>query len=396
MERADVLIIGGGLIGCATAWHLARGGASVLLVEAGDINSGASGQNAGSLHFQMERRFLENGEALADQAARIVALNRLAIAEWRGLEDALGVDLHVSRQGGLMVAETPDQVALLEAKSRREIAEGLDTQLLDGAAACALCPALGPGVLAASYLADEGHADPRAVTPAFARAARDAGATISTRSRVRSLERRSGGGFAVHVVGGQGDHVVHAEQMLIAAGAWTPAICSLVNLHMPLFPVALLMNATERTAPLLPQLIQHVGRRLSMKQAYAGNILIGGGWPSRLAQRHDGGFDLDAKATIIPASRSANLRAAIDIVPRIGALNLIRSWTGITTISADQLPIVGGVSRVPGLHVAAGGSAFTLGPTFARLIAQAMGGARVAELDVVSPDRFNHLNSFMG
>jgi sarcosine oxidase subunit beta len=396
VERADVLIIGGGLIGCATAWHLARSGASVLLIEAGDINSGASGQNAGSLHFQMERRFLENGEALADQAARIVALNRLAIAEWRGLENALGADLHVSLQGGLMVAETPDQVALLEAKSRREIAEGMDTRLLDGEAARTLCPALGRGVLAASYLSDEGHADPRAVTPAFASAATDAGATIAARSRVRSLERRAGGGFDVRVVDGQGEQVIHAGQLLIAAGAWTPSICALANLHMPLFPVALLMSVTERTAPLLPQLIQHVGRRLSMKQAYAGNILIGGGWPSRLAQRPDGGFDLGAKATIIPASRSANLRAAIDIVPRIGTLNLIRSWTGITTISADQLPIVGAVSRVPGIHVAAGGSAFTLGPTFARLIAQGMGGARVAELDVVSPDRFNHLNSFMG
>ena len=85
MEQSHVLVIGGGLIGCATAWHLARAGAAVTLVEAGEINAGASGQNAGSLHFQMERRFLENGAALADQAQRIVALNRLAIDEWRGI-----------------------------------------------------------------------------------------------------------------------------------------------------------------------------------------------------------------------------------------------------------------------------------------------------------------------
>ncbi|MBB5686865.1 NAD(P)/FAD-dependent oxidoreductase [Sphingobium boeckii] len=396
MSKTDVLIIGGGLIGCATALHLARAGASVRLVEAGDINAGASGQNAGSLHFQMERRFLENGAALADQAARIIALNRLAIDEWRGLEVDLGVDLHVSQKGGLMVAETPEQVALLEAKSRREISGGLATQLLDGDAARALCPALGPDVLAASYLADEGHADPRALTPAFAHAAAEAGAVISTRQHVLSITRRSPGGFDVAAKKGDEMETLQADQIFVAAGAWTPAVCALANLHIPLFPVALLMNATERTGPILPQLIQHVGRRLSMKQAYAGNVIIGGGWPSRLAQRPDGGFDLNARASIIPLSRSGNLRAAIDIVPQIGALNLIRSWTGVTTISADQLPIAGAVSRVPGFYVAAGGSAFTLGPTFARLIARVMGGERVEALDVLSPDRFNHLNSFMG
>lgn len=396
MERTDVLIVGGGLIGCAAAWHLAARGASVLLVEAGDINSGASGQNAGSLHFQMERRFLENGEALADQAARIIALNLLAIEEWGGLEAALGAGLHVARNGGLMVAETAGQVALLEAKSRRENAQGLHTRLLDGAAARALCPALGEGVLAASYLAVEGHADPRAVTPALAEAARGQGVQVVTGCRVRAIERRAGGGFDVRASGGQGYGRIVADQVLVAAGAWTASVAALANLHIPLFPVALLMNVTEKSEPMLAQLIQHVGRRLSMKQAYAGNILIGGGWPSRLAQTAQGGFDLDSRSTIIPDSRGGNLRAAIDVVPRIGGLNVIRSWTGVTTVSADQLPIVGPVSRVPGFHVAAGGSAFTLGPTFARLIARAIGGESVPELDVVSPDRFNHLNSFMG
>ena len=396
MDTCDVLIIGGGLIGCASAWHLARTGAKVALVEAGDINAGASGQNAGSLHFQMERRFLENGDVLADQAARIVALNRLAIEDWRGIEQDLGVDLHVAQHGGLMVAETPEQVALLESKTRREVAEGLATVLLDGDAARDLCPVLGPRVLAASYLADEGHADPRALGPALAAAARAAGARLATRSRVEALGRRTAGGFDAVVSGADGSHTIHASQVLVAAGAWTPTICALANLHMPLFPVALLMNASERTTPILPQLIQHVGRRLSMKQAHAGNILIGGGWPARLAQKSGGGFDLNARATVLPESRSANLRAAIDVVPAVGQLNLIRSWTGVTTISADQLPIVGEIGRMPGFFVAGGGSAFTLGLTFARLIARAMSGIAVPELDVLSPNRFNHLNSFMG
>jgi len=143
--------------------------------------------------------------------------------------------------------------------------------------------------------------------------------------------------------------------------------------------------------------VQHVGRRLSMKQAESGNILIGGGWASRL-QRADTGFDLSRPATINPEALRANLKAAADTVPGVAALNIIRSWTGIVALTADQLPLVGAVSRVPGLYVAAGGSGFTLGPTFARLLAAEMAGecGGDGELALFSPDRFDHLNGFMG
>jgi sarcosine oxidase subunit beta len=391
MEKADVLVVGGGLIGCAAAWHLATVGASVILVEAGDIGMGASGQNAGSLHFQIERRFLENGEALAEQAARTVTLSHIAIEDWRGLEADLGTDLHVVMDGGLMVAETPEEVALLERKIRRETDAGLRMQLLDGDEARRIAPYLSANIIAAGHSLDEGHADSRAVTPAFAGACRRAGADVRTGTRIQAL-RRVHGGFEAF-----GENLaVRADRILVACGAWTPQVCALANLHVPLYPVALLMNATERTPLFMPHLVQHVGRRLSMKQAHAGNLLIGGGWPSCLARSADGSFDLSVRAAMIEESLAGNLRAAIDTVPRVEPLNLIRSWTGITAISADQLPIVGEIPRMPGFWVAGGGSAFTLGPSFGRLIAQAMAGRPTAELDIVSPARFEHLNSAMG
>lgn len=391
MEQADVAIIGGGLVGCATAWRLARKGASVALVEAGDINAGASGQNAGSLHFQIERRFLENGDDLADQGAQIVALSRHAVIDWRTIEDELDADLHVAMHGGLMVAETAEQVALLERKAERESREGLAVRTIDGDAARTLAPYLAPGILAANFSADEGHADPRAITPALADAARREGASIRTAAPVRQLTRENGR-FTLR---GDG-YAVSASQLLVAAGAWTAHICAMINIHMPIYPVALLMNATERTPPMVPHLVQHVGRRLSLKQTHAGNLLIGGGWPSRLAQTEDGSFDLSAKAQLIPESLTGNLMAARDVVPGVTRLNLIRSWTGITAITSDQLPIAGPVPRMPGLWVAAGGSAFTLGLTFARMLAEAMSGGEQDALALLSPARFEHLNGFMG
>jgi len=399
-EAADILVIGAGLVGSAAAWHCARAGASVLIAEAGHPNIGASGQNAGSLHFQIERRFLENGERLAEEAARITAISRMAIDDWAGLEAALGEDLHVRREGGLMIAETPAEVDLLGRKVAREQAAGLATQLLDGDEARRIAPYLSPHIVAAGFLADEGHADPRAVTPAFARAAVRAGAVLRNETRAVEIARRQGGGFSVTLRQATGETRIRTERLLIAAGAWSPQVGMLANIHLPLFPVALTMNATERIASFLPHLVQHVGRRLSMKQTHAGNILIGGGWPSRLRRGAGGGFDPALRPEPIEASRTENLRAAVAVVPAVANMNLLRSWTGVTAVTADQLPLVGEVPRVPGLFVAAGGSAFTLGPTFARLVArqileQDRAGADDA-LALLSPARFEHLNGFMG
>ncbi len=399
MNRVDVLVIGAGLVGSATAWHLARGSASTLLIDAGDPNTGASGQNAGSLHFQIERRFLENGEKLAAEAAHITSISRMAIEEWRRLEAELGEDLYVRQDGGLMVAETGAEVTLLENKVRREQDAGLRTLLLDGAEARARAPSLSMGIVAAAYLADEGHADPKTVTPAFVRAAKAAGATFWPRTRIVAIARRSGGFVATLDTEGEVS-TLHAGSIMLAAGAWSPRVAALANLHLPLFPVALSMNVTERLPAFLPQLIQHVGRRLSMKQAHSGNVLIGGGWPARLRLDDAGHFDPGLRPDLIEASLSGNLEAAVSVVPRIAGANLIRSWTGVTAITSDQLPLVGEVPRLPGFYVAAGGSVFTLGPTFARLIARRILGLTRPgaddPLEIVSPARFEHLNGFMG
>jgi len=398
-SRYDLVVIGAGLIGAATAWRCARAGASVLIVEAGHANAGASGQNAGSLHFQIERRFLENGDRLAEEAARIVTLSRMAIDDWASLEDDLAADLHVRRDGGLMVAETPDEIALLEAKVKREGAAGLGTILLDGDAARHIAPYLAGSVAAAGFLREEGHADPRAVTPAFLRSASLQGAELRTATRVTDIQAVRPG-FDVELRHDERAQTVRAGRVLIAAGAWSPRVATLANIHLPIFPVALQMNATERVRPLVPHLVQHVGRRLSMKQSHAGNILIGGGWPAKLRRGADGGFDPGLRPEPIEASRVGNLQVATMVVPAVAEMNLLRCWTGVTAITADQLPVVGEIPRLPGLFVAAGGSAFTLGPSFARLIARQIMDQDRAEADdalaVVAPARFEHLNGFMG
>ncbi|WP_137679857.1 NAD(P)/FAD-dependent oxidoreductase [Aurantiacibacter suaedae] len=395
VSTADVLIVGGGLIGCASAWHLADHGLAIELVERGHINAGASGQNAGSLHFQIERRFLEQGEQAAREGAVIVLLSKLAIGDWATLEDRLGRPLDIAMHGGLMVAETEAELDLLAFKVGRENELGLSTVLLDAAELRAHSRCLSPALAGAAWLAEEGHANPRILTDAYAQAAKQRGAVLHTGTRVTRLTMEQDGTYRVQLVEAGKERTVLARKVLLAAGHWSTRLANMLGLNLPLYPAPLTMSVTDRADPMLPFLVQHVGQRLSMKQTDDGNLLIGGGWPSRLERGEDGLPDLDRPALVDSANLRANLEVAARVMPALRQRSLLRTWTGTTCVSADQLPIVGEISAAPGLFVAAGGSLFTLGPVLARLLAQTIAtGTMAEEIALFSPARFAKLDAF--
>ncbi|MET9478147.1 FAD-dependent oxidoreductase, partial [Streptomyces sp. NPDC002922] len=170
-ERYDLVVVGGGLLGCLTAWMAARDGAHVLLVDKDQVNQHASGQNAGSLHFQLEYRMVEAGEEAARVAAEAMPLHLDAAAMWARMEDEIGEPLGVRQTGGLMVAENADQVGMLEFKAELERSWGLDVRTLDRTELDAVAPYLSRNILAANLSALEGKADARIAAPAVGRAA---------------------------------------------------------------------------------------------------------------------------------------------------------------------------------------------------------------------------------
>ena len=395
----DILIVGGGLIGCAAAWHLRRHGLDVVLAEQRHINAGASGQNAGSLHFQIERRFLEQGERQARDAARIVNLNRLAITEWADLEEQLGRPLDIAMHGGIMVAETAAELDLLARKTALENELGLPTEMLNQAQLRERAPCLSDQLVGAAWLGDEGHANPRILSAAYAQEAADLGARILTGTAVRKLVPLKGKdgarAYCAHLSGPDGETTVTAGRVLLATGHWSASLATTLGINIPLYPAPLMMSVTDRTSQRLPFLIQHVGQRLSMKQTEDGNFLVGGGWPSLLAHGADGRPDFETPPTLDMAGLRANLAVAARVMPELARRSLIRSWTGTTCISADHMPIVGEVLPARGLYVAAGGSMFTLGPLLARLLSDMIAtGTQPEELAMFTPDRFVHLNAF--
>jgi glycine/D-amino acid oxidase-like deaminating enzyme len=388
-EHYDVAVVGAGLIGCAAAHYLSRTGRRVVVLDQSEINRGASGRNAGSLHFQIEPRMVDVLLSDPQKLAELIPVNLQAIEDWQRVASELRCDLEIVMQGGLMIAETEAEHELLLRKNALEVQAGLTVRIVDRAELSRLAPYLSEQVRFASFCPQEGHANPRLIAPAFAASARANGAVFRLNARVRTLQPSMTGWRIFSHATDASDIDIEAEAVLIAAGAWSTEILKPVGFHVPLTAVGLQMMVTQRTAPLMNHLVQHMGRRLSMKQLEAGNILIGGGWPARLHDVEELGEIADAQLHERAMIGSAAVAALC--VPATRQLSIIRSWSGIACIAPDHLPVLGAVDSLPGIFIAAGGSSFTLGPTYARLISELMSSGRASmPIGLYHPERFGH------
>lgn len=372
--QREVVVIGAGLVGAATAFELARRRMPVLVLDCDEVNAGASGRNAGSLHFQLEPRMSDTLRDHPERLAQLLPVSLRAIKDWRNLENEIG-DVGYARSGGMLIGETTADEALLHRKVELENRHDLRTELMSGEALAKAAPYLSSSVKVASYCLEEGHADPLRVTPAYVKAGRALGAEYWLRTRVLRIVQTEFG-FNIQVgrdALGQGEKsstvsYIQASRVVIACGAWSKSLVEQLGVQLDIRPVALTMSVTERTAPLVPHLVQHMGRKLSLKQTESGNLLIGGGWPASL--RWSGKTkELDGADTV-SESLIGNLRVARDAVPTISSLRLLRSWTGIASDTPDHLPVCGPVPGVSQAYVVGASSSFTLGPTLSKALSE--------------------------
>ncbi|MEM1266946.1 MAG: FAD-dependent oxidoreductase, partial [Pseudomonadota bacterium] len=294
-DRADLAIIGGGVTGISAALHAARAGASVVCLDRGRVNGEASGGNAGSLHLQL-LSWDFGGKAVGDGSLqlRTLPLQRESVDLWAALEAELQADFEMRITGGMMVAETTEQIGFLEAKAAAERRVGIETDVISAEHARERVPALAETVVAAAWCPGEGKINPLVATPALADAARAAGAVIEERTPVTGLAR-DGTGYLINTPRGQ----VCARRLLIAAGGWSARIGAELGLSLPVRGAPLQMVVTAPAPPLVPCLLAHAERHLTLKQADAGSIIIGGAWP---ADTGPGG-----QALVLPESLEGNL-----------------------------------------------------------------------------------------
>lgn len=357
-SRTDVLVVGGGIAGLATAWFLAREGVGVTLLERQELAGKASGANAGSLHAQVPHaEFLEYGEDWARGYADCIPLLLESIELWRRLESELGADLEVSVGGGLLVADAEAQMAAIRRKAAIERAAGLEVEVLDAPALRGLAPYLTERAVGGLFCPGEGKANPLAAGPALAKAARASGVVIRTQTRLLGLRRESSG-FEAQTDAG----LIHAGRVVNAAGADAAAVAAMLGLDFAIQGFPIQVNVTEAVAPLVPHLLYYAGGKLTLKQTRRGAFLIGGGWPARLGA--------DGRPAVDPASLAGNMATAVAVVPRLAAARVLRSWPAIVNGTADWRPVLGEVPGLPGFHmVVFPWMGFTGGPIAARLVA---------------------------
>ncbi|SOH94883.1 Glycine/D-amino acid oxidase [Monaibacterium marinum] len=355
MLEPDLLIIGGGITGQCAALVAADAGAMVTIVDM-QRNAG-SHANAGSLHVQMQSRFLRLNPHLADNLESSLPLYMSAVAEWQALDAALG-GVELTQQGGLMLADTPAQLDFLHQKAAREQKKGLDVEILYRDTLHRLAPWLSPHVVGAELCRNEGKLNPLIAN----RKMREA----LTARGVRFVQDQ-----ITHITDGprpiaHGAQNYPAGAVLIASSWGGGQLAQPLGLRIQTPPEPLHMNITEAGAYEIQHLVQHAERPITLKQFRSGQVVIGGGWQANLAR------DDSAAPAIKPDSLLGNVALAARIAPGIGGLRVLRTWAGYNT-PVDGKTTVGAVRDGGRVFVGLPGDAgYTLGPVVGRMAANAV------------------------
>ncbi|HLJ39499.1 MAG TPA: FAD-dependent oxidoreductase [Steroidobacteraceae bacterium] len=251
---AKAVIIGGGVVGASVLYHLAKiGWKDLLLIEKSELTSGSTWHAAGGMHTF-------NGEA------NISRLQKYTIDLYREIERLSGQSCGLHPNGGLMLAATSGELDSLKLICSRARYLGMETEMISLEEACELNPLIDPQhFIGALWRADGGHCDPSGTTNAYAKAARQLGASIERFTRVESLKSRGDGSWDVVTDKG----TVHAEHVVNCAGLWAREVGHMVGIELPVLAMEHHYLITED----LPELAGR-GKELVNTTDYAGEIYV--------------------------------------------------------------------------------------------------------------------------
>jgi len=386
-SEADVVVVGGGILGVASAYQLARRGLGVVLLEKGQIGGAQSGRNLGFVRQQ--------GRA-PEELPLMIASNAL----WRRLEDELDADLEWTQGGNLRLADDPAQAANYEEWARIGADFGLGTRVLTDDQVREILPGVSRSWLMAIFTPTDGHADPLKTTKALAGAAMRSGARLLEGCGVTSI--LSAGGRVLGVETQRG--TIRAPAVVLAAGVASARLARSIGLDVP---QRVVRSTVVLTGP-LPQVTRCAvwAGSLAFRQTREGRFVLGPGgaadvdmrleifqylrWfmPTYLRNRHQlrlrfrpGVFLASLRRGAAgalepePEPNRADTRRCLDLLrdffPQLEPVVGARAWAGNIDGTPDALPIIDTPSHPSGLVVAAGcsGHGFGLGPIIGVVVA---------------------------
>jgi glycine/D-amino acid oxidase-like deaminating enzyme len=412
-KHADVVIVGGGIIGASTAYFLSERGISVALCEKGEIACEQSSRNWGWCR-QMGRD------------PRELPLIVESLKTWRTLDQRLGEPTGFRQCGILYLAHSEAEMASHEAFIEQAKPYQLDTRILSSGGVDRLMPGSARVWQGGMMTPTDGRAEPHMAAPALARAARRKGATIHTQCAVRGIETRAGRVSGVVTEKGP----ILCNSVVLAGGAWSRLFCGNHDVYLPQLKV---LNSVMRTAPIdIGHDMTFAGGGFAARKRLDGGYTIAHNtlnvvdivpdsfrlmaqfWPAlmhewrnlhfRMGERFvteamtPGRWQLDDESPFEamrvldpkPVDRildqaEAELKA---MFPRFRETKIVERWAGLIDTTPDAVPVIDEIEKIPGFFVATGfsGHGFGIGPGAGRLTADLVSGTR----PIVDPTPFRY------
>jgi glycine/D-amino acid oxidase-like deaminating enzyme len=374
MTATEILMIGGGIAGVSTAYHLAQHGRNVTLLERDDIASEASGVNAGSIGAI--------GWGNLPDLEAYLTMGSLEI--FKTLQVELGYDIEFRRSGSLQAIQTEAEYAYMQKRVTTLRSQGYTADLLTTQEAQTLEPEISSGLLGCLYMPLRAQADPKKATRALAAGAERSGARILVNHEVTAIQWRGADAYQIDTAQG----TFGAGTVVIAAGAWCGGLGAMLGLRIPIVPVRGQMWASDPLPPRVfhtisaaesslqwqtspghdrdtPPYLTHrrdtrLTRHLYGRQTRDGEIVFGG-------DRQGVGYNTVPD----PSGIEVNHRHAAEILPFLREVPIKRTWAGLMPFPLDGAPIIGKIPQRPNLYIVGGlaSSGFGRGPMAGKLLA---------------------------
>lgn len=368
-ERADVVIVGGGVMGASTAFHLAEAGVSVVLLERDELACGSTVKAAGGVRANF-----------SDELN--IALGKRSLEAFEAFPQRPGQDIDLHQPGYLFVLTRPEDVELFEASVALQNSMGIASRMISPAEAKELSPYLNvDDVLAAAFSPRDGHCSPESVVLGYASGARRHGAHIATQTAVTGIEVQDGMITAVHTTGGS----ITTSAVIDCAGAWSPEISRMVGLDLPVTPLKREIVVTDPMPGVPADLAFTIDYATSFYYHREGAGLLMGFSDKANAP----GFDFSRSESFLEGLAELAMHRAPDVLDA----GVRTGWAGLYEVTPDHNALLGEWPGVSRFLYATGfsGHGFLQGPAVGEILRDLyLGNEPFIDVSPLRVERFEH------